>query len=1047
MAELLPPATQQFLVDSAGAVAGIDLEIAALERLAATIDAVAAQSKGMEASLAAASGGAAIGGAGVDAGAAAAAQTALGDAEKMAADAAKLEAEMAADLAVQQNLVKDASLASADAQRVLGDTMGKTAVAERLLAAEQTTAVSKASGAEAAAGRQSAALGKVGSAINKLGKDTLIGAAAFAVYGVDSAAKYQSQIVKLGTSAGETGSVIGGKLTGNLKTASDEILKMSVDTGTATTQLTAGMYMVESSGYGIAKGAYHGADGLNVLKVAAQGARAEQAPLADVTNALTTVMRDFNVQPAEAARVMNTMTVAVGRGKMTMADFAAAIGTVSPIAQKAGITFGELSGAMATLTQHGATAHGAVDDLTAVIRGMSIHNLQAVKEMDRLGLSSTVLEHDLGKNGLMGTFSMLTAAIASHTKGGYILVDTLNKSKTAANDANVAFKALPPDIQKLASEVKSGSITWADYAKAAKALGPVSSNLGLQWATMQKRASGFSDLLKSGSPITQSYATAMTKMLGSTNAYRAAMQLLNGNLPETTANIAATSAAWNKGGTAVKGFADVQQTLSFKIDQLKSAFHAVAITVGNVLIPPLMTAMNWMSKHEGVVKALAIAVGVVLVAAVAAYTISMISAAAATIAATWPILAIIAGVALLVVGVMYAWNHFKGFRDAMIATWHALAAGGIWLWHAMEAVWRGIVAGALWLWHAMEAVWHGISAGAMWLWHAMEAVWRGIMAAWHAVVAVAMWLWHAIEAVWHGIAAAATWCWNFVKPLFNLWLAVMKLLGAVIVTAYRQLIEPAFKGIGAIVSWAYHSVIKPTFDAIVTASKFVGAVAMWLWNNAIKPAFDWIVGGYRMLAGIIMWWWHTIVEPAAHAVGAVFSWLWKNAIKPAFDGIGSAISGTWDFIHTIFNDLVKAAQWVGDKISSIFGGIGHMINGVTGGVSSITHMLGFAEGGPVPGQDGAPIAAILHGGEYVLSREMIANITSPGGGTGVDAFTTTPVTRASGGGGGGNTVVVVHVHNQGSVLAQRDLERGIQEAVLRMNLRNSNNRYSLPVGR
>src|SRR6202023_2431382 len=310
-----------------------------------------------------------------------------------------------------------------------------------------------------------------------------------------------------------------------------------------------------------------------------------------------------------------------------------------------------------------------VDDLTAVIRGMSVHNLQAVKEMDRLGLSSTVVEHDLGKNGLMGTLQLLTSAVAAHTKGGYVLIDTLNKSKTAATDANKAFAALPPDIKKLAAEVKNGSMTWADYAKAAKGLGPISSNLGLQWATMQKRASGFSDLLKSGAPITQSYATAMTKMLGSTNAYRAALQLVNGNLPETQANIAATSAAWNKGGTAVKGFADVQQTLAFKLDQLKSAFHVVAITVGNVLIPPLMSAMQWMSKHQGVVKALAIAVGVVLVAAVAAYVISMASAAVAMIAATWPILAIIAAVGLLVVGVMYAWNHFKGFQTFMKDAW------------------------------------------------------------------------------------------------------------------------------------------------------------------------------------------------------------------------------------------------------------------------------------------------------------------------------------------------------------------------------------------
>jgi hypothetical protein len=55
-----------------------------------------------------------------------------------------------------------------------------------------------------------------------------------------------------------------------VKLVSDGVLKITVSTGTSTEQLSSGLYTVESAGF-------HGAAGLNVLKVAARGARQRPA--------------------------------------------------------------------------------------------------------------------------------------------------------------------------------------------------------------------------------------------------------------------------------------------------------------------------------------------------------------------------------------------------------------------------------------------------------------------------------------------------------------------------------------------------------------------------------------------------------------------------------------------------------------------------------------------------------------------------------------------------------------------------------------------------
>jgi hypothetical protein len=162
--------------------------------------------------------------------------------------------------------------------------------------------------------------------------------------------------------------------------------------------------------------------------------------------------------------------------------------------------------------------------------------------------------------------------------------------------------------------------------------------------------------------------------------------------------------------------------------------------------------------------------------------------------------------------------------------------------------------------------------------------------------------------------------------------------------------------------------------------------------------------------------WHFIDEYVVQPIKTAFDWLWRNAIKPLWDGWNSFWGGLkdtaesiWHFIDdNIIQPMKDAFGWVSDTIGSIG-------NGISSAASSVGSFLGFDEGGPVPGAAGRPMLAVVHGGEYVLSRDMLAGKVTPkipnlaGIASGGGSLALAPT---GGGGGGGTAVYVVVQGNQ-----------------------------------
>lgn len=372
---------------------------------------------------------------------------------------------------------------------------------------------------------------------------------------------------------------------------------------------------------------------------------------------------------------------------------------------------------------------------------------------------------------------------------------------------------------------------------------------------------------------------------------------------------------------ADEAWAQQQKQFKQQMHELGAVLQSAGVKIGEWLIPKLQSSAEWMMKHTETVKIAAIAIGGVLIVAIAAYTISMISAAAATLAATWPLLLIIAAVAAIAVGIYLLvkhWDTVWGFiKRIALDVWHWL----VFQWHA---VWNDIKAKVDWIKSniidpvvrffdnyfvkPIKATLDVIAAGFAFTWGFLSVVIDDFKKFWNMT--------------WREIVIVATWAWNtFIKPTME--------------NIEKYGIKPIQLAIHLL-----HEGWNTSWNAIVDVVK-------WAWDKFIKPTMENVdkygIKPLKTAVGILGDAWGTIW----HAMGDAIDWTWKHVVKPIIDKFNEALDG----LKKKWNEVTSAP-------------------GKAGG--DLAHLLGFGSGGWVPGPAGAPRLAVVHGGEYVLSQDMIA---------------------------------------------------------------------------
>lgn len=298
--------------------------------------------------------------------------------------------------------------------------------------------------------------------------------------------------------------------------------------------------------------------------------------------------------------------------------------------------------------------------------------------------------------------------------------------------------------------------------------------------------------------------------------------------------------------------------------------------------------------------------------------------------------ALLSPIGTLIAAVIYAYFHFKVFRDVV----NEVAKG------------VGDTIGALVDW--WKGIWPQVSEA---VGHVMVVI-RDVI---NAALTVVQFIWHAVgddimnyvDRIFHVIGAVIEAVMGIIRGIIQTVLALINGDWGAAWDGIKQILSSAWDGIFAIVA----GVIGQLKTIIAAGLSIVHDLFFAGWE-AIK---DVVMGAIRFVVDQFLGMVGMIIDAAARAFG------WVPGIGPKLRDAAK------DFDR--FRDEVNAALGgIKDKVINVsIRGVERHIDPNIGG--------SFDEGGEVPGPRGAPKIIIAHGGETVLTPAQMAAMVRGGGGS------------------------------------------------------------------
>ncbi len=233
-------------------------------------------------------------------------------------------------------------------------------------------------------------MGKMGKKLTKSVTLPIMGVAALAA----------KSYIDLEKSMANVGTLIGGNAE-RTKELTREVQDLAMESGTATSTLSEGLYQVISA-FGDSE------ESMRLLNTANKAGIAGLADTSDSVNLLSTVIKGYNLDMSEAERISDFAFQTVKLGQTTFGELASSMGTVVPLAGELNVKQEELWGTMATLT--GVT--GNTSEVSNQLRGVFAALIRPTETMSKTmkDLGYTSGRAMLDAHGLQGTLNILKDA-------------------------------------------------------------------------------------------------------------------------------------------------------------------------------------------------------------------------------------------------------------------------------------------------------------------------------------------------------------------------------------------------------------------------------------------------------------------------------------------------------------------------------------------------------------------------------------------------------------------------------------------------------------
>lgn len=287
-----------------------------------------------------------------------------------------------------------------------------------------------------------------------------------------------------------------------------------------------------------------------------------------------------------------------------------------------------------------------------------------------------------------------------------------------------------------------------------------------------------------------------------------------------------------KGRAAVEALSDAQrangaitQEQADRIDKYKEASEQLSgviqgwkFAIVSALAPALeglnrllIGGIRWLGANRGFVEGLGVALLITAGVVTAIYTPAMIAAAAATLAATWPIIAAVAAIAALGVAFALAYDDVKAFLTGQPSLIGELVERYGWF----RALVNGLGVTFRVVGRIAVAVFEGIRDAGEAVFNALSRYVRG----WYSVVApIVGFLWDLFVLVWSGISAAVI---GRIRP----WLPLIRFVfGAMAagVQVVGGIFQAVFSAIGAAWDAVFGRIVRGINIAINGARRLLG---------------------------------------------------------------------------------------------------------------------------------------------------------------------------------------------------------------------------------
>lgn len=726
------------------------------------------------------------------------------------------------------------------------------------------------------------------------------------------------------------------------------LLKMSVDTGTSTKDLSTAFFNVNSR-LGDVKVS------TQAVQAAAEIAKAHMADLGTVATALANTMNAYGKNAGNATQVSNILGVAVERGGMSFQNLASSLSTVLPIASSMGIKLPQVAGALAVMTQQGMSANQATQNLSHTIQHISGPTSTMLSTWNQMGLTQKNVADALsGPGGLHAALDLITKTAEQHVgPSGQVVIDVFKKSQDASAALTTMLQNMTPAARNLAQEFQSGAIGQTAYLKAAKAMGAQSGIQSQQFLALMKSSNGFNDALKAGKPGFANFDALLKSAYGDQTSMNTALLLGNQHSKDWTRITNEAAAAGGNAKGSIEGWSATQQTLNFKMAQSKAALSAATIQLGTALIPAVTSIVKmitpWLSQlaqliehHQSLAKILVAVglglggVGVGLKTVLGMFNLfkgtkEMITGISAAldkwqigekIASSWSTVSSTIGDAITAVK---GWNIWSTIASAGAKVW----AGVQWLLNiAMDnfpliMIIAGIIAlvGMIiyaynhfkWFHDFVNMVWNGIKTGLKALADFFVGVWNGIV--------------NVITTVWNGILGFFKKWWPLLLVIFALPIAVLIGIWNRFHTEIMDAVKTVWGWIKDFLSLMWEG-IKITAGQVWELIKMIIITPMkWVWN-VMKQGWDIFWTGlkqtWNMMVSVAKFLWTGIKAGIIQPIQSVLDFL---------SGFGSAI---WNFIVGAFNKILGWSAQIGSWFINIGTDI---VNGIITGINNAASYL------------------------------------------------------------------------------------------------------------